>query len=259
MRRIILEEPVSRPARWSPRVALFAIIVTLLTTILIRLGRIDYDSGFIALGIGLSLGVLAILLSLIAFIRIWQEGRRGLGSAIRGILLALVLLAYPTYLALRAATLPPILDVTTDTANPPSFSRSRAAMAARGGYLPPEPRAGTREEQRAGYEQIAPLSLDMGTQDAFALVERATRDLGWSVVEAQPPDPRFGTARIDAIAHTLVLHLPEDVTIRIRPTAEGARVDIRSASRLGKHDLGSNAQRVRAFLDQVATLAIAAK
>src|SRR5215210_415452 len=119
MRRLIIEEPVSRPAGWSPKIAWFAIIVTILTVLLIRFGRIDYKSGFIALGIGLSLGFVSIILSLIAFVRIWQEGRRGLGSAIRGILLAVILLAYPAWFAVKAATLPPINDITTDTENPP--------------------------------------------------------------------------------------------------------------------------------------------
>jgi uncharacterized protein (DUF1499 family) len=34
---------------------------------------------------------------------------------------------------------------------------------------------------------------------------------------------------------------------------------MRSASRVGQHDFGSNARRIRAFLDEVSTLAIAAK
>src|SRR3954447_21275447 len=108
MRRLILEEPVSRPAKWSPMIAWFAIVVTILSVLLIRFGRIDYESGFIALGLGLGLGFVSILLSLFAFIRIWQEGRRGLGSAIKGIVLAVILLAYPAWFALKAATLPPI-------------------------------------------------------------------------------------------------------------------------------------------------------
>jgi uncharacterized protein (DUF1499 family) len=49
------------------------------------------------------------------------------------------------------------------------------------------------------------------------------------------------------------------VTVRVRPRADGARIDIRSASRLGTHDLGTNAKRIRAFLDEVSNLAIAAK
>src|SRR3954452_22516735 len=97
MRRLIIEEPVSRPARWSPMVAVFALVVTALAVLLIRFERVEYPAGFAALAIGLLLAVLAALLALIGFLRIWQEGRRGLGSAIRGLLLALAILAYPGF------------------------------------------------------------------------------------------------------------------------------------------------------------------
>ncbi|MBM6592628.1 DUF1499 domain-containing protein [Microvirga pudoricolor] len=259
MRRLILEEPVSRPAQWSPKVAWFAIVVTVMATLLIRFGRIDYEAGFTALGIGLGFGVLAIVLSLLGFIRIWQEGRRGLSSAVRGIVLAALLLGYPAWFAVKAATLPPIRDVSTDTDNAPPFSRSRTALAARNGYLPPEPPPEAREAQRESYEQIAPLSLDMGADEAFALVGKAARNLGWTIIEEGAPNARTGTAHLDAVDRTRVLRLPEDVTVRVRPRADGARIDIRSASRIGQHDLGSNARRIRAFLDEVSNLAIAAK
>ena len=54
MRRLIIEEPVSRPAKWSPALASFALIVSVLAVLLMRFGRIDYQSGFIALGAGIA-------------------------------------------------------------------------------------------------------------------------------------------------------------------------------------------------------------
>jgi uncharacterized protein (DUF1499 family) len=44
----------------------------------------------------------------------------------------------------------------------------------------------------------------------------------------------------------------EDVIIRVRPSGRGAVVDIRSASRFGRHDFGSNAARVRALRAELA-------
>ena len=43
----------------------------------------------------------------------------------------------------------------------------------------------------------------------------------------------------------------EDVVIRIRGTDEESRVDMRSSSRYGFHDIGSNASRIRGYLDGV--------
>ncbi|MBB4040263.1 uncharacterized protein (DUF1499 family) [Microvirga flocculans] len=259
MRRLIIEEPFSRPAKWSPTLAWFALVVTLLATLLIRFGRIDFQSGFIALGAGIAIALLAVGLSFIGFVRIWQEGRRGLGSAIKGLLVAALVLAYPGYMALKAVTLPPISDVSTDTDDPPAFSRSRAALQARDGHVPPEAPPEAREMQRASYVQIAPLTLDIGPEEAFGIVRKAAENLGWQVIEAVPPGGRSGQGRLEAIDRSLVLKMPYDITVRVRPRADGTRIDIRSASRYGGHDLGGNADRVRDFLEEASTLAIAVR
>ena len=61
------------------------------------------------------------------------------------------------------------------------------------------------------------------------------------------------------LPRSLVLNLPDDVTIRVRPRADGARIDVRAASRLGARDFGVNADRIRSYLDEVANLALAVK
>lgn len=257
MRHLIIEEPFSRPARWSPRVAWFSLVVSLLATAMIRWGMVGYDEGFVALAAGVALAILAVLFSLIAFVRIWQEGRQGLGGAIRGLLIAALVLAYPGFMAFKAVTLPVINDISTDTENPPAFSRSRAALEARGGRVPPDVSPEVRESQRRAYVLIAPLTLDIDPVETFALVQKAAANLGWQVVEAVPPGGRQGAGRLEAIDRSFALKLPDDVTVRIRPRADGSRIDIRSASRVGRHDLGGNARRIRAFLDETSNLALA--
>ncbi|NIX76795.1 DUF1499 domain-containing protein [Microvirga terricola] len=258
MRHYIIEEPVSRPATWSPKLAWFALAVSLMAAALIRFNRIDYPAGFVALGSGLVIALIAVGMSFVAFIHIWREGRRGLGSAVRGLVIAALVLAYPGWMTVKAVTLPPINDVSTDTDNPPAFSRSRAVLAARNDWVPPEVSAQARERQRQGYVKIAPLTLDTDPDEAFVLVREAANNLGWQVIEAVPPGGRAGVGRLDAIDRTLVLKLPEDVTVRVRPRADGARVDVRSASRIGARDLGDNAARIRAFLEETSNLALTA-
>ncbi len=259
MRRLIIEEPYSRPAKWSPTLAWFALVVTVLSALLIRFNRIDYQSGFVALGLGLAIALAAVALSLIAFIRIWQEGRRGLGSAIKGLLLAVLVLGYPAFLGLKAVTLPAISDVSTDTDDPPIFSRSRAALDARNGRVPPEVGPEERELQREAYVQIAPLTLDIPPEEAFPLVRKAAENLGWQIIEAVPPGGRTGVGRLEAIDRGFPLKLPDDITVRVRPRVDGTRIDIRSASRIGHHDLGTNAARIRTFLEEASNLALAVK
>jgi hypothetical protein len=37
----------------------------------------------------------------------------------------------------------------------------------------------------------------------------------------------------------------------VRPTADGARIDVRSASRYGRSDFGTNAARIRTLLEEI--------
>jgi uncharacterized protein (DUF1499 family) len=79
------------------------------------------------------------------------------------------------------------------------------------------------------------------------------------VIEAVKPGGRIGLGRLEAIDRTFLLRLPDDVTVRLRPRADGTRIDVRSASRIGTHDLGQNARRIRAYLDEISNLALALK
>jgi uncharacterized protein (DUF1499 family) len=44
----------------------------------------------------------------------------------------------------------------------------------------------------------------------------------------------------------------EDISIRVRTADKGVRIDMRSASRYGRHDFGSNARRIESFLAEFA-------
>lgn len=259
MRRLIVEEPVSRAAEWARSLAWFALAVTLIAVALLRFGVVDPAPGFAALGAGLMLALSAVIFALAAFVRIWTEGRRGFGIALKGFLLASLILAYPTWLGLRALTLPALTDISTDIDNPPQFSRSRAALEARGSRVPSELSAEDRRGQREAYPQIAPLTLDMPPDEAYELVRKAATNRSWQVIEAMRPGGRVGLGRLEAIDRTFLLRIPDDVTVRISPRADGTRIDVRSASRIGKHDFGQNARRIRSFLDEVSGLAVAAR
>ena len=259
MRHIIIEEPVSRAAQWSVRVAWFSLAVSAIADALLRAQSVELLPGFVSLAAGLALALAAVALALFAFVRIWTEGRRGVRSAVAGLLIACAVLGWPGWHVAKALTLPALNDVSTDVENPPAFSRSRAVIEARRGRIPPDPPPETRAKQAAAYPQIAPLTLDVPAEEAFELARQAAVNRGWQVLEAVKPGGRLGLGRIDAVDRTFLMRLPDDVTVRIRPRADGARIDVRSASRIGTHDLGQNARRVRAYLDELSNLAIALK
>ncbi|MDB5645334.1 DUF1499 domain-containing protein [Methylobacterium sp.] len=259
MRRLPYEEPVTRAGPVSRTLAVVALLVTLMALVLVRDPRAEAGPALATLGAGLVLAAVAVFLALIAFVRVWREGARGLGAALAGLFLGSLILAYPAFAALRGLALPAIADVTTDIDNPPAFSRSRAAFAAREGHYPADPGPAARTAQRAAYPQIAPLTLDLNVDEAFELARKAAINRRWQIVEAIRPGGRIGNGRIEAVSRGPVLNLADDVTVRVHPRADGARVDVRSASRLGTRDFGSNADRIRAYLDEVANLAIAVK
>ena len=65
---------------------------------------------------------------------------------------------------------------------------------------------------------------------------------------AAPGAPPTDAASFAAVAKTPLLGFEDDVVVRIRSSSEGTVVDMRSASRIGDHDLGQNARRIRRFL-----------
>jgi hypothetical protein len=73
--------------------------------------------------------------------------------------------------------------------------------------------------------------------------ERAKR-MGWNIVAFDQK-----TGRIEATDTTLWFGFTDDIVVRVQSAgAIGAKVDIRSKSRVGTSDYGRNAERVREYL-----------
>ena len=127
-RRLVFEEPFSRAAVWSRRLARFSLVVLGLSLLLVRLREPSIEG--LAPVAGAYLFVLVALgLALLAFVRIWQKGHRGVSMAAGALLLCLVLLAPAGYVGFLLATRPALADVSTDVDDPPAFSRSMAALS----------------------------------------------------------------------------------------------------------------------------------
>jgi uncharacterized protein (DUF1499 family) len=250
MRHFIIEEPYSESALWSRRLAMFAAAVILTGLALARTG-LDPVAVLAVLGSAITIACLALLCAGAATVAIWRTGRKGVGLLLSGAFIAAVVLAYPAYLAYQAVRLPAISDITTDIDNPPSFSRSHEALAARHGFVPPSVAPAARQLQLDAYPDVQPIILDLDPDDAYQTVLSAAAALHWTIIDSTPPGGRLGLGHVDAIARGTVLGFPNDITIRIRPLAAQTRIDIRAVSRIGGHDFGANARRILAFADEL--------
>ncbi|MCI0598129.1 MAG: DUF1499 domain-containing protein [Beijerinckiaceae bacterium] len=243
MRRLIIEEPYSKAAVLSRRLAVFSLAVAVLGILGVKSGR----DLLAVLGGAAAIASLAALSALLAFAIIWRSGRKGAGQAFAGLVLAAMLLAYPAYVAQQTIRRPHLSDISTDIADPPNFSFSRAALAARGDTTPPSIAIARRKPQIKAFPQIQPILLDLDAQESFDAVEKAIEENGWRIVEKTRPGGRSGLGHIDATAHSLILGFPSDITVRLRPLAGQTRIDIRSVARLGPFDFGAGPRNIANF------------
>lgn len=171
-------------------------------------------------------------------------GRRVLVAfvGIGGAVIALALIVPSWELQRTASQVPGIHDITTDTDHPPQFV---ALLPVRQKTVNGPEYGGEKiaRAQKAGYPDIQPASLDEPPARAFERALAAARSLNWEIVAAVPAE-----GHIEATDTTRWFRFKDDIVIRVTANGTGSRVDIRSKSRLGRSDLGTNARRIREFL-----------
>jgi len=205
-----------------------------------RFGAWDFRVGFVVLRWGAWAGLVVAGLVIVALLVPRLRARRTAWLA--AALVAGAAAALPLYWMQQAARLPPINDITTDTANPPEF---RAVVPMRAGSPVPVtyPGEATAKLQLAGYPELRPALLPGSAPVAFDAALAAARQMGWDIVAADPAAGRF-----EATATTPWFGFRDDIVVRVTPRESGSRVDVRSLSRVGRGDLGANARRIRDYV-----------
>jgi uncharacterized protein (DUF1499 family) len=236
--------PLSRLALAGFVVSLVAVAAAAGAGLGTRAGWWDFREGFRILRWGAYSGAAGAAISAAGGI-VARPGsrRRGFLLAIAGIVLGAAAFGVPGSWYRMAKGVPMIHDITTDTENPPEFVsilplRKDASNPAE--YGGPEIAA----KQHAAYPDIRPLTVGITPARAFEAALATAGRMNWRIVEGNPSE-----RRIEAVATTRWFGFKDDVVIRISPSADGGSVlDIRSVSRVGLSDLGTNARRIRAFL-----------
>ncbi|MGY0557858.1 DUF1499 domain-containing protein [Lysobacter sp. A421] len=209
-----------------------------------RLGLWAFPTGFKLMSwaayAGLAAAAIALVMLLIPRIR-----RTGTGALVAALLLGVAVAFVPWNGMRQAKKVPPIHDISTDTERPPPFVAIlplRAAATNPSSYAGPE----VARAQASAYPDLDTRHLGVTPADAFQRALSTARSMDWEIVAADP-----ASGRIEATATTLWFGFKDDVVIRIEPdvTGSGSQVDVRSVSRVGKSDVGTNAKRIRAYLE----------
>ncbi len=232
----------SQLALWSRRIGLLALLIAGFGVYAARSNKLPHIQAVSVVGSALFLAVLAFMFAISSFNVIWRTGAAGLKSAYIGFFAALCLFAYPTYLALIAFSLPELYDVTTDFNDPPFIIID--------GEISPYD-ANFASAQRQAYADIQPIILDLNLDESLSLVQEALKPMRLTLINTVKTTKN---AHINALDTTLIMNLPEDVVIRLKAEAQETRIDMRSASRFGAHDFGSNAARLRKLIENIAAV-----
>lgn len=186
------------------------------------------------------------LIALLGAVWNWRRGTRRLAAlaAVAG-LIGLGAAALPLLQFRIAESVPPIHDITTDPSDPPAFE---AVLPLRAGAANSAEYGGdaVAAQQHAAYPDILPIRLDAAPAQAFARALDAARAMGWAIVAA---DPARGI--IEATDQTLWFGFKDDIAVRVRADGVGSVVDVRSLSRIGRSDVGTNARRIRAYRERL--------
>jgi uncharacterized protein (DUF1499 family) len=238
----------------SERIARIGLWLAIAGGIMLALAPVGYRGGwwplrfsfYYLMGGAVVIGVLAVIVSLIAaFLTRRTSGAPGFAVALAGVLLGALVGGYPASQIVKARRVPPIHDVTTDVANPPTFvALAPARRSAPNGldYAGGE----VADQQKRAYPDVTTLRSSLAPADLFARAAKICSDSGWQVVDSAPND-----GRIEATATTSLFGFKDDIVLRVRAAEKGSELDMRSMSRIGRSDVGTNAARIRAFMDKL--------
>jgi uncharacterized protein (DUF1499 family) len=237
------ERPRSRIAVLAFLVAVLAALGAMAAGPGSRAGLWDFRTGFQILKWATYAALAGAGLGLAGALRTRPIGSlRGLGFAVLAITLGLATAWVPWSWKRKADRVPPIHDITTDTASPPDF---RAMVHLRGDAPNPLEYGGDSiaQQQQQAYPDIEPLLLEIPPEQAYSRALEAAREMGWEIAYTEPAQ-----GWIEATDTTFWFGFKDDVVVRIWSTATGSRIDVRSVSRVGRSDVGTNAERIREYL-----------
>jgi uncharacterized protein (DUF1499 family) len=231
------------------------LLSAIIMMVILATGPMGYKFGFVPLMPSLVSLLIALVGSLIVFIvaaiYLFIASRNKLPKNRNVLFLSLGLCLIPMIVVgpqiIKARSVPPIHDITTDTENIPMFNaivklrvHSPNNLEYGSKELPAEKLAAMQLE---AYPNVKSLHTDLSVAEAVSRAEKVLKSQGLKIVYVDADN-----GIVEATATTFWFGFKDDVVVRARPADTGSIVDLRSVSRVGQSDIGANAARIENFL-----------
>ncbi len=220
-----------------------------------RAGLWTFRTGFDILDFGASIGIIIAFAALVYGAGVLYFGRKSRGGefdqarpgrpilwAALAVVIGAATFTYPFGWLHVHQSVPPIHDITTDIEDPPAFVTA-LKLRPEGSNTTVHGGEPVAVMQTVAYPGVKPILTDAPPGSAFERALGVARDLGWEITATAPEE-----GRIEALETTFWFGFTDDIVIRVRGYGKGSRVDVRSVSRVGKNDAGTNARRVERFI-----------
>ncbi len=224
-------------------VSLFLVWWFPLSALSVRYELIGYQAAF-ALLAGITLTA-ALILAVAGATLVLATRRQHVPSQHRALLTIIVLsvpLAVIFFFVLKANQYPMIHDITTDTTSPPQFRSVLELRPADANSI--EYNSEVAKLQNQFYPDLDSMVLASSVTDTLHKIKDIVDTLGWKVISVD-----HSRGILEAVDQTFWFGFKDDIVIRVVAMPDGSKVDIRSTSRVGKSDLGKNADRIRQFME----------
>ncbi|WP_350635175.1 DUF1499 domain-containing protein [Pseudoalteromonas sp. GW168-MNA-CIBAN-0100] len=227
-------------------VSLIAFLLVILPGPLYKFGIVELGVAFTGFKFGVYAGGAALVLLIVQ--ALFMRKTLTLSSGVIALVFSVVAIAMPLNMMNKAEGVPAIHDISTDLVNPPKFV---AIAPLRANASNPVEYAGeeTAVQQRKAYPELVTLSFAQSKADLMTASEQAVKNLGFALVSANT-----ATGIVEATDTTTWFGFKDDVVIRIKDEGSQRFVDIRSKSRVGRSDLGKNAERIHSIINELNSL-----
>ena len=211
-----------------------------LSILAMRLG-LHFRIGLLIFALSALLGLIVCIGLVVAALlpRYRAERSRALMRTLPPLLPVVVFLA----ILLPSGDVPPIHDITTDTDDPPVFDSGVFYRGEDSNSIEIKP--DVIAIQKEHYPDLASISTTMSPAEAFERATAVAQAMEWEIYNSDPDNGLF-----EAVYTSFWFGFKDDIVVRVRRSAEGSKIDLRSVSRVGQSDLGANAARIRAFADE---------